>query len=353
MGKHSDHRASWKAGAAGVLRGLAGSADRADRSGRTEAHRDTTSASARSAVVDGLTRRERIEQEELRARARDELAARRARRAAKAAAVGYSAAGDSEQVTTATGVLRTVRRRPMVAAIALPAAATAAIVAGAVGLSPSTGTVTAQPVPEGPQATATASAVEETAAPEIATLVADSAPVTEDEKDSEKGSVETSVEIDEEALAAAEEAAEAEEREQMTEDREAIGATSDRSAARESGGVSNAPCSVSSSIESSISTNAQKVYRAVCAEFPEVSSYGGVRNDPGSDHHTGHAVDIMITGSTGDAIAEFVLDNASELGIKYVIWEQAIAYPGGGWSGMSDRGGATANHYDHVHVSVH
>lgn len=119
-----------------------------------------------------------------------------------------------------------------------------------------------------------------------------------------------------------------------------------------SGDVSGEPCSVSSEIESGLTPNAISAYRAVCAEFPEVTSYGGRRNDPGSDHNSGNAVDVMITGATGDRISEFLIQNASELNIKYIIWKQRIWMPGRGWSGMEDRGSATANHFDHVHISV-
>jgi hypothetical protein len=38
-----------------------------------------------------------------------------------------------------------------------------------------------------------------------------------------------------------------------------------------------------------------------------------------------------------------------------VIYEQKVWMAGdsaGAWERMEDRGGATANHYDHVHVSV-
>ena len=33
-----------------------------------------------------------------------------------------------------------------------------------------------------------------------------------------------------------------------------------------------------------------------------------------------------------------------------MIWRQRINF-GSGWQLMEDRGGVTANHYDHVHVS--
>lgn len=76
-----------------------------------------------------------------------------------------------------------------------------------------------------------------------------------------------------------------------------------------------------------------------------VSSRGRV-----SDHPSGHAVDFMVRGSQGDTLAECALANQDELGITYVIWEQRVNY-GDGWERMSDRGGDTANHVDHVHVS--
>ena len=47
--------------------------------------------------------------------------------------------------------------------------------------------------------------------------------------------------------------------------------------------------------------------------------------------------------------------NASELGVSYVIYAQriwSVERGGEGWRGMSNRGSSTANHYDHVHVSV-
>lgn len=72
-----------------------------------------------------------------------------------------------------------------------------------------------------------------------------------------------------------------------------------------------------------------------------------------SDHPGGRALDFMTnTGNVdGDAIRTYLLDNAEALGIKYVIWEQAITFPGGEPRGMEDRGNDTANHFDHVHAS--
>lgn len=69
-----------------------------------------------------------------------------------------------------------------------------------------------------------------------------------------------------------------------------------------------------------------------------------------SDHPGGLAIDFMVNRATGDALAQCALDNMEALGIKYVIWEQRINH-GNGWKSMADRGGVTANHFDHVHVS--
>jgi hypothetical protein len=70
-----------------------------------------------------------------------------------------------------------------------------------------------------------------------------------------------------------------------------------------------------------------------------------------SDHPGGKALDLMTTDqSRGDAIAECALANADELGVTYVIWNQRMN-TGSGWESMEDRGGDTANHKDHVHVS--
>ena len=54
-------------------------------------------------------------------------------------------------------------------------------------------------------------------------------------------------------------------------------------------------------------------------------------------------------------IAAFLQAHASELDLYDIIWQQHIWTPersSEGWRSMSDRGSETANHYDHVHVSV-
>ena len=114
-------------------------------------------------------------------------------------------------------------------------------------------------------------------------------------------------------------------------------------------------CGISSGIESGLTANTRNVYRAVCATFSGVSSYGGYRAGDGGYHGSGQAVDIMVSGDYGWQIARWLRANASSLGVIEVIYSQQIwtaQRSGDGWRQMSDRGSVTANHYDHVHVSV-
>ncbi|HET6967442.1 MAG TPA: hypothetical protein VFI44_04145 [Ornithinibacter sp.] len=100
-----------------------------------------------------------------------------------------------------------------------------------------------------------------------------------------------------------------------------------------------------------LTTNAARLCTAVQSQFG-LSSIGGYRPNAG-EHSTGQAVDFMVTGSKGDAIAAFVQANVGTYNVQYLIWSQRYWAPGEGWSTMEDRGSATANHYDHVHVSVY
>ena len=113
-------------------------------------------------------------------------------------------------------------------------------------------------------------------------------------------------------------------------------------------------CTNGTSVPSGVSPNIVKVHQAVCAAFPEISSYGTFRSD--GEHSQGLAIDIMVSGSLGWEIAEFVRANYQELGVSYLIYSQkiwSVERGGEGWRGMSDRGSSTANHYDHVHVTTY
>lgn len=111
------------------------------------------------------------------------------------------------------------------------------------------------------------------------------------------------------------------------------------------------PCPVGS--EAGLQPDTVKVLRAVCAKFPEITRYGGLAGR--GEHATGQALDIMVSSDVGTQIANFVMAHRAELGVEYIIWRQRIWRPAtsNSWRGMSDRGGATANHYDHVHVTTY
>lgn len=97
---------------------------------------------------------------------------------------------------------------------------------------------------------------------------------------------------------------------------------------------------------------ARVVYSAVRSTFG-ITNIGGYRPGDPRDHGSGHAVDVMITSKAqGDEVAAFAMAHAAEFHITYIIWRQRIWSPGGSWRPMADRGGATANHFDHVHISV-
>ena len=113
-----------------------------------------------------------------------------------------------------------------------------------------------------------------------------------------------------------------------------------------------APCAATGGSTLGLTSSAVRVLNAVCANFPQISTYGG--RDPHGEHVNGEAIDIMTSDrALGTAIADYLIAHASEFGIEDVIWYQQIWMPGFGWKGMSDRGSATANHYDHVHVKVY
>jgi hypothetical protein len=93
----------------------------------------------------------------------------------------------------------------------------------------------------------------------------------------------------------------------------------------------------------------------VAAHFPGhvVGCYRSVQD--GGEHPLGRACDFMSDMTSGNEIAAYVQANASRLHVLYVIHAQHIWSPARaaeGWRPMADRGSITANHYDHVHVSV-
>jgi hypothetical protein len=66
-------------------------------------------------------------------------------------------------------------------------------------------------------------------------------------------------------------------------------------------------------------------------------------------------VDARATGDDkayGDSLASYFVNNASRLGVLYVIWYKRIWHPGSGWTSYGGDGTPAGDHYNHVHLSV-
>ncbi|WP_021600283.1 coiled-coil domain-containing protein [Actinomadura welshii] len=117
-------------------------------------------------------------------------------------------------------------------------------------------------------------------------------------------------------------------------------------------------------VGNSMTSRMRNVLVEIDGKFGPFPTIGCSRPGDPQDHGSGTACDFMeSTGGKmpsasaqahGDRVAQFVIDNASRLGIKYVIWKQRIydMRGSGGWRQMEDRGSITQNHFDHIHVSV-
>ncbi len=132
------------------------------------------------------------------------------------------------------------------------------------------------------------------------------------------------------------------------------GGGSSGTAVASTGGLSSAPCADGSGTESGLTSSAVRLFRAACAAFPALSSYGGY--DGHGEHSSGKAIDFMVTDpSLGQALADWARAHAPALDLYDILWQQHIWTPvraSEGWRSMPDRGSATANHFDHVHIAV-
>jgi hypothetical protein len=92
---------------------------------------------------------------------------------------------------------------------------------------------------------------------------------------------------------------------------------------------------------------------SIGGKFNVKTIYGWRAHDTFPDHPSGHALDFMITSkSQGQAIADYLQQNAGALGVKYIIWNrqvwEASGKPVAGWHPYT----STSNpHTDHVHVT--
>lgn len=115
--------------------------------------------------------------------------------------------------------------------------------------------------------------------------------------------------------------------------------------------------------EAKLQPNTVSLLRLVEKLWPYYAGEGAIygwREDPIPDHPSGQALDIMMRDGArtpesvaeGHGIAAFLMANATQLRITYLVWRQHIWYPGREWRLLDDRGDWTSNHMDHIHVLV-
>ena len=112
---------------------------------------------------------------------------------------------------------------------------------------------------------------------------------------------------------------------------------------------------------SGLRPSAKGIVNNVLQNFSQINTIYGVRpHDPYPDHPSGHAIDLMLPNyksneALGWKMAKYYQAHASELGVSYIIFHQqiwSVARDSEGWRHMEDRGGDTANHMDHVHITT-
>lgn len=116
----------------------------------------------------------------------------------------------------------------------------------------------------------------------------------------------------------------------------------------------------------SMTEGARRLREWLAGAFPQIESIGGyscraIVGDSSrmSVHGTGRALDIMLPLHAGDAdndlgdpIGEWLIANAEDIGIQYIIWDR--------WTWMAARSagskdrvyGGTHPHHDHLHIEL-
>jgi hypothetical protein len=114
-----------------------------------------------------------------------------------------------------------------------------------------------------------------------------------------------------------------------------------------------------------ITPRMRQVKDEVDRRFGPFGAIGCYRAEASGEHPLGRACDFMLSSGgvmptsanvqRGYAIAAWAQANAAKIGIMYIIYRQKIwdiRMASAGWVPMPDRGSITANHFDHVHISV-
>lgn len=172
--------------------------------------------------------------------------------------------------------------------------------------------------------------------------------------------VNVEVQNQEAAPAAAPEAPAAPQSAPVAEEAPAQPATVETAAAPEVQPVASTPTTGNAiPTDPNLQPQAEAFRQEIAAKFG-ITNIGGYREGDPEDHGKGLAVDVMVPTNSelGDQVAQYAIDNMDRAGISYIIWKQQfympvnnIYGPANTWNQMPDRGGDTANHNDHVHIS--
>ena len=132
-------------------------------------------------------------------------------------------------------------------------------------------------------------------------------------------------------------------------------------------------CTATESVsEPPVSTSAEQIIagdRAVVELAQDLTNrfgplqFSSVRaGDPLPEHARGLALDVMIPGwdtpagqQLGDEIAAWIAEHAGDYRVSYTLWRQHYQpFPTSKYQAamMEDRGSPTANHLDHLHITV-
>ncbi|WP_020574965.1 M23 family metallopeptidase [Actinopolymorpha alba] len=124
-------------------------------------------------------------------------------------------------------------------------------------------------------------------------------------------------------------------------------------------------------VEQGLTPDAIVVLRCTYQKFPQFEQFYGVGQRPtggDGDHANGRAVDAMLpfddyktqaAKAYGWTVANWLVNNRSMLGVKYIIFDKkiwSVARQNEGWRDYDHYSGCTSDtclHYDHVHVSVY
>lgn len=105
-------------------------------------------------------------------------------------------------------------------------------------------------------------------------------------------------------------------------------------------------------VKSETRSIAQELYEVARDNGHEIWFMWGMGSS--SEHRTGLALDLMVRNKAGgDFVRDYIWRNRARLRLRHVIWWQRITSTvtrPGVVRKMSDRGNATKNHYDHIHV---